>query len=119
MGHVRVRVKIGNPSDRDLVEDVDGALVDTGATLTTVPRALADRLKLDVLEQHQARTAAGTVTADESFAYFEYNGRKPVTPVWISDRYPDVLIGVVTLEAFGLKVDSRSGELEETEFLLL
>lgn len=119
MGHVRVQVRIGNPSDRDLVEDIDDALVDTGATLTTATRSLADRLKLDVLEQHQARTAAGAVTVDESFAYFEYRGRKSVTPVRISDDYPNVLIGVVTLEAFGLKVDPRSGELEETEFLLL
>lgn len=119
MGHVRVSVRIGNPLDRDLVEDVPDALVDTGATLTTVSRHLAQRLQLQVIEQHEARTAAGTVTVDESFALFEYDGHKSVTPVWISDDYPDVLIGVVTLEALGLKVDPRSGTLEKTEFLLL
>jgi aspartyl protease family protein len=116
---VRVSVRIGNPLDRDLVEDVADALVDTVATPTTVPRSMADRLGLQVLDQHEVRTAGGVVTVDESFAYFEYDERKSVTPVWISDDYPDVLIGVITLESFGLKVDPRTGRLERTEFLLL
>ena len=119
MGHVRVTVKIGNPLDRDLVDDIPDALVDTGATLTTVPRELAERLGLEIVDRHEVRTAGGVITVDESFAYFEYDDRKSVTPVWISDEYPDVLIGVVTLESFGLKVDPRSGTLEKTEFLLL
>ena len=119
MGHVRVRIRLGNPGRRRPVVDVNDALVDTGATLSTVPRALADQLKLQVLGQHTTRTAAGVLTLDQSYALFEYDGRRTVTPIWISDTYPGILIGVVTLEALGLAVDPASGELKNSEFLLL
>jgi len=119
MGHVRVRIKLANPSTRADTVEVSDALVDTGATLTTVPRTLADRLNLDVVEKHTTRSVAGPVEVEQSYAYFEYDGRRTVTPVWINDAYPGVLIGVVTLESLGLQVDPGSGKLTNSEFLLL
>ena len=80
---------------------------------------LANQLELEVLSQHQTRTAAGPQTVDQSYAYFEYDGRRTVTPIWISDTYPGVLIGVITLEALGLAIDPASGTLTDSEFLLL
>jgi len=119
MGHVRVRIRLANTGRRQEAIEVEDALVDTGATLTTVPRSLADQLRLEVLGQHETRTAAGVQTVDQSYAFFEYDGRQTVTPVWISDTYPGVLIGVITLEALGLSVDPASGQLTDSEFLLL
>ena len=81
--------------------------------------ALADRLGLDVIGQRQARSAAVSVLIDESYAYFEYDGRHTVTPVWINDDYPGVLIGVITLEALGLAVDLGTGKLIDSELLFL
>lgn len=119
MGHVRVSVRIAHPNRRDDPHDVEEALVDTGATFTTIPRSLADRLGLEVLGQHQVRTAAGVRTVDRSFAYMELEGRDAVLPVGISDEYPGVLIGVYTLEALALAVDPKSGRLVDAELLLL
>ena len=119
MGHVRVRIRLANPQRRRDTVEVEGALVDTGATFTTVPRSLAVELELEILSQHETRTAAGLLTLDQSFAFFEYDGRQTVTPIWISDTFPGVLIGVVTLEALGLAVDPASGQLTNSEFLLV
>ncbi len=66
-----------------------------------------------------ARSAAGPVTIDQSYVYFEYEDRRMVTPIWVSDSYPGVLIGVITLEALGLAVDPGTGKLIESELLLL
>jgi predicted aspartyl protease len=98
---------------------VESALVDRGATFTAIPRALADRLQLEILETHQAQSAAGPISVDESFAYFDYDGHRTVTPVWISDHYEGLLIGVVTLESLGVAVHPRSGQLIESDRLLL
>ena len=46
MGHVKVKAKIGDPN-REKIMEVE-ALVDTGVTLTVVPRRLADELGLEV-----------------------------------------------------------------------
>jgi aspartyl protease family protein len=119
MGHVRVKVRIAHPNRRNQPIEVVDALVDTGASFTTVPRPLANQLGLEVLGKHRTRTANGTIEIDRSFAYIEYDGRDEVMPVWISDSYPGVLIGVFTLEALGLAVDPKNGRLVDSELLLL
>jgi clan AA aspartic protease len=119
MGHVRVSIQIANPSRRDLIVIVENALVDTGATRTTIPRSLAQQLDLEIVGQTVVRTAAGEHTLDQSYALIRYNGSLTYGDVWISDAYPGVLIGVITLESLGLAVDPGSGKLTPFEFLLL
>ena len=119
MGHVRVKLKIANPTKRQEAVEVEDVLVDTGATLWLIPRALADRLELEVLGQIPAETAAGEVSVDHSYAFIEYDGKQSVSDVAISDSYAGVLVGVYTLEALRLAVDPTSGRLVDTKLLLL
>ena len=119
MGHVRVEIEIANPVQRDRVVRVTDALVDTGATRTTINRALSDQLGLEIVGTQQIRTADGASQIDQSFALVRYDGRQTFGDIWVSDVYPGVLIGVVTLESLGLAVDPVSGRLVNAEFLLL
>ena len=119
MGHVRVTIKLAKPERWREPVEVQDALVDTGATFTTLSRSLAQRLGLEVFASQTVRIAAGPVDVDVSSAFLEYDGRRTVTPVWISDTYPGVLMGVFTLEALGLAIDPATGKLTESEFLLL
>lgn len=119
MGHVRIKVKLADFRRWQDAVEVEDALIDTGATFTTIPRALAERLQLETFERQTTRTAAGPVEVDQSYAYLEYDGHRIITPVWISDTYPGVLIDVYTLEGMALAVDPKSGRLIESELLLL
>ncbi len=119
MGHVRVRLKLANPIRRGEPIEVEDALIDTGATWTTLPRELADRLGLEIVGQVAAETAAGEISVDHSFALIEYDGKQSFSDVLISDRVRDVLVGVVTLEGLRLAVDPRSGRLVDTKLLLM
>ena len=119
MGHVRIPVRLANPERRDGAVEVQDALVDTGATWTTVPRALGETLGLKVIGQTPVKTAVGPQLLDQSYAYIELAGKTMVTPLLISDTLDTVLIGVITLEAMGLAVDPTSGQLKESEVFLL
>lgn len=119
MGHVRVGVKLANPERRQEAIEIENALVDTGATWTTVPRALAERLGLRLIGQMGVKTAAGPQTLDQSYAYIELADKRMVTPLLVSDVLEGVLIGVTTLEAMGLAVDPATGQLKESEVFLL
>jgi len=119
MGHVRTAIRIAHPERRELAVDIQDALVDTGASFTTLPRQLAQQLELALLGQLKGRTAAVVQTLDQSYAYIEMAGKRSGTPILISDTLDIVLIGVLTLEALALTVDPGAGQLKESEVLLL
>lgn len=119
MGHVRVSVRLANPAKRRRTVEVADALVDTGATWTTVPRSLADDLGLDIVGQFPVRTAAGPQNLDQSYAFIEIQGKALVSFVLVSDTYPGVLVGVTTLEGMGFAVDPVTERLVDSELLLL
>jgi clan AA aspartic protease len=118
VGHVNIQLTISNPSDPSLASTVE-ALVDTGATVTVVPRSLADQLKLNVTGQKTVRTANGIIVVDRSSAILQIDGKSEINPIVISDTLDRTLVGVVTLETLELAVDPTTGRLTEGETLLL
>ncbi|MGC8999154.1 MAG: aspartyl protease family protein [Candidatus Bathyarchaeia archaeon] len=116
MGHVWVKVKIGDENLTRFVE-VD-ALVDTGATLTIIPRKMALDLNLRLTGKSTVETGAGRLELERSRVWIELEGRSEVVPALISDVIDKVLIGVTTLEVLGLQVDPLTGKLREWTLLL-
>jgi Predicted aspartyl protease len=116
MGYVWVTVKVGSEDGSRVIEA--RALVDTGATLTVVPRAIANELGLRVTGRSRVETGAGVIEVDRSRALIEIEGRSEVVPVLISDIIDKVLIGVTTLEVLELEVDPETGRLRERALLL-
>ncbi|MCP8320206.1 MAG: hypothetical protein H3Z52_04580 [archaeon] len=118
MGHVNVKLKLANPIELEKsIEKL--AIVDTGATFTTLPLSIANNLNLNVIGKIKVKTATKIDQLDQSYAYIEINDKKTVTPVLISKTLDRILIGVITLEALGLAVDPTTGQLKEAEILLL
>ena len=108
-----MKVKEGSlSSDKPRSIEVADALVDTGATLLSMPRAMIHQLGLARMRKRTARTAAGTV---------EFGIHEPVR-LTVQDRdciievaeIPDdcpVLIGQVPLELLDFVVDPVAQKL--------
>jgi len=64
MGHVEVNVGLSNPNTGAKTDEK--GLVDTGATLSVLPRKLAESLRLPVKSRSKAVTAGGPVSVDLS-----------------------------------------------------
>jgi clan AA aspartic protease len=116
MRHIWVDVRIGSEDCLKVTEV--RALVDTGATLTIIPRSLAIDLGLRVTGKSRVETDAGVIELDRSRAYIEIMGRGDIIPVLISDIIDKVLIGVTTLEILELEVDPITRRLRERTLLL-
>jgi clan AA aspartic protease len=114
--HVWVRARVGDESGSKSAE-VE-ALVDTGATLTVIPRRLAEELGLRVTGRTEVETAAGKITLERTRVRLELEGREELVPALISDVIDKVLIGVTALEVLGLQVDPLTGRLKEWTALL-
>jgi aspartyl protease family protein len=119
MGHVRIPLRISNPDDLGKTVEVRDALIDTGATWTSVPRSLVSSLGLRRVGTIRVRTAAGQQELDQSYAQLELSGKSLVTNISVSDTLDTVLVGVTTLESLGFAVDPVKGQLIETDLLLL
>ena len=117
MGHTYVDVNLTSPTTGEGISIT--ALVDTGATTTTVPRALADKLNLPEITRRTVVTASGQEIMPVSYAIIDISGEKTVTDVLISEKLNRVLIGVTTLESLAFKVNPKTGNLEKSEVLLL
>ncbi len=92
--------------------------MDTGATLTTLPKKLADELGIKPTSAEQVSTGAGIIKLPRGEAWIKVNGKEGPFSVWISNIIDTVLPGVVVLESLGFKVDPTTGTLEEKPLLL-
>jgi len=95
------------------------ALVDTGVTLTVVPRRIDGELQLPVIRRRRVARANDVAKLDECIGVAEIMGEKAYTHILVSDDVDTVIIGVVTLETLGLEVDPVVGKLKEAKTYLL
>ncbi|MEW6070546.1 MAG: aspartyl protease family protein [Candidatus Thermoplasmatota archaeon] len=116
MGHVWVDVEISNEA-RTESKKVRG-LIDTGATLTTLPEPLAKELKIEVIKEDRIQTAAGLINIKKGRVFIKIENKEDLQTIWTSDIIDKVLIGSVTLETLGLKVNPVTGKVEETPLIL-
>jgi clan AA aspartic protease len=124
MGRVAVTAKVENLGDLVLVKrgflpadqvrsiEVSDALVDTGASILSLPKSMIQQLGLELVRARTAMTSDGTVTLNVyGTARLTIQGRDCPTDVSeLPDECP-VLIGQVPLELLDFVIDMRGGSL--------
>jgi len=116
MGHSWVYIEISD-LERKKSRRVK-ALVDTAASLTTLPKKLADALGIKPFTEEQVKTGAGTIKISRGRAWIKLQGKESPFNIWISDFIDKVLLGVVVLEVLGFEVDPTTEKLKPTPLLL-
>jgi aspartyl protease family protein len=102
MGLFHVKGQLTGPTGN--VEDVE-FLVDTGATLSVVPQALAHKLDLKATRSQRVVIAGGQhATWPIAEARLKLNGDEITTPCFIAPNVP-ALLGAVALESLFVAVD--------------
>jgi len=88
------------------------ALVDNGATYTTLPTSVLRRLGVSPHTQRRFSLANGVrVTRDIGRAWVRVDGKEELTLVVFGDEGAQPLLGAVTLEEMGLGVDPIARKL--------
>jgi clan AA aspartic protease len=117
MGSFRVSVDVGDPGG-ERFQAVE-ALVDTGASYTWLPGSLLESLGVQPEEQRPFVLADGRrVEYGIATALVRMDGRVKPTQVVFGDEGTEPLLGVITLEEFGLGVDALNERLIPTPGLL-
>ena len=114
MGETRVSLKLLGPKGDAKVE----MLVDTGSTLTKIPRAVASKIGISPRYKAEVELADGRVIErDVSEASAEFNGIMNTIPLLIGPDSEEPLLGLTTLEVFRLKVNPVTQKLEPARFI--
>lgn len=119
MGTVFIAVEFAHPTDSSKSIILDNVVVDTGATLASVPRRLADELGLPIFTRRYVRTIESRIEMDIAFAMLTIGGERTLQEVMVSDSYDQPLIGVIPLESLGFAVDPLNKRIVPVELLLL
>jgi len=117
MGYAWVDAVIKNPFTGRSISVK--ALVDTGATLTVIPRRIADELALLVIGKSLVQIAKGVTELEARFGVVGIMGEETPARILVSDELDTVIIGITVLEQLGLEVDPTTGKLKKTKLLLL
>jgi clan AA aspartic protease len=108
MGLFRVKAQLTGPTGR--VEAVQ-MLVDTGATLSVIPRSLAEKLELKTTRSQRVVIAGGERDIwPVAEARLSLDGAEITTPCFIAPDGP-TLLGAVALESLFLAVDPVAKKL--------
>lgn len=110
---VRARVRKGRRA-----AEVD-FLVDSGASYTVLPEAVWKKLRLRPIATRTFALADGsTVVRRLSEVRFEYGGEGRTVQVVLGERRDEAVLGVLTLEAFGLMLNPFRRELAPMRLLM-
>ncbi len=118
MGTFRVQVEVGDPTG-ERFEPVD-ALVDTGATYTSLPRPLLDALGVVPHTRDRFVLADGRhVEREIGRTWIRIGGVTEMTLVVFAERGSPALLGAYALEGLRLAADPVARRLVPTPGLLL
>ena len=116
MGTFYVDVEIGDPEGREFV--VVNALVDTGASHTSLPGRLLRSLGVAPRAQRRMRLADGRrVQLSLGATMMRWDGEEFPVPVLFASDEATPLLGATSLQAFGLVVDAAGERLVPAEYL--
>jgi clan AA aspartic protease len=119
MGLFQVSVKLANPACPERTREVS-LLVDTGATLSWIPREVLESLQVKPTSTLPFQLADGRVLEREvGAALFTINGKRLAVPVAFGDPGEEPVLGATALESMGFAVDPIEQRLVPRPLLAL
>jgi clan AA aspartic protease len=106
MSIYRTNLRVANPRESSRESATVESLVDTGAELTWMPADLLEPVGIVRLKKRSFRTANGQILQrDVGYAIVRAEGYETIDEVVFGEPGDQVLLGVRTLEGFGVAVD--------------
>lgn len=118
MGITTVKLIIKNPIKPDKKAEGD-FLVDTGAHYTVIPEAFVKKLGLKPAYTQEFSLADGKIIKRAiGGASVSLEGKELPVPVVLGEKGDSAILGVTTLESFGLMIDPFKRKLYHSRLML-
>ena len=118
MGMTRVTLIIKNPSNPQKKAEAK-FLVDSGAHYTVIPFSIVKELNLKPVFEQEFSLADGRIVKRKiGAAIIGFEGKELPMPVVLGEKGDEGLLGVLTLENFGLMLDPFNRRLYKVKLML-
>jgi clan AA aspartic protease len=118
MGTTLVSVRVSNVADPDRHADVD-MIVDSGAIYSVLPERVLRGIGVEPRARERFGLADGRqIKRDVGHALFEIDGRSGPSTVVFGRRSDACLLGIVTLEELGLRLDPLKRRLRPIRLMI-
>lgn len=118
MSIFKVSIIARNIKDENLISPPVEALVDTGSELTWLPRDLLADIKVIPVRKRAFSTTKQPVTRESGYAILTAEGFETVDQVVFAEPGDMTLLGVRTVEGFGVIVDNIAHRLVATSTIV-
>jgi len=119
MSTFKVSVVARNTKDESLVSPPTEVLVDTGSELTWLPKDLLAGIQVaPVRRRHFSTATKQLITRETGYAILKAEGFETVDEVVFAEPSDMALLGVRTLEGFGVMVDNLAHRFVATTTLV-
>jgi clan AA aspartic protease len=119
MGMFEVKVQLANLAAPSQTEEVS-LLVDTGATLSWIPRKILEKLGVKAFSRLPFTLADGSrLERDTTAVLLTVDGRKAAVQVAIGEQGEEAVLGATSLEGLGFLVDPVGKKLVPRDLLAL
>ena len=110
MSIFKVNLSAINPKEEHLQTPLIDSLVDTGSELSWMPKQVLLDIRLHPRGKKRLTTAAGQIVErDYGYAILSAEGYSTIDEVVFAEKGDLTLLGVRTLEGFGVMVDNTGG----------
>ena len=118
MGVTTVKLTIKNPLNGGKAIEKE-FLVDTGAHYTVIPQNIVQKLGIKKSYTQEFALADGKIIKrDIGSAFVNFEGRQLAVPVVLGKRGDSALLGITTLEGFGLMIDPFKRRIYSSKLML-
>jgi predicted aspartyl protease len=118
MGMTEIRVRLVNLADSRRAAEID-MIVDSGAIFSVVPSPVLRGIGVEPGESRTFRLASrASIRRGVGNVLYDIDGRTGAAPVVFGRRGDASLLGVVTLEALGLRLDPLRRTLHPLKLMI-
>ncbi|MBE0415155.1 MAG: hypothetical protein IBX36_01245 [Dehalococcoidia bacterium] len=119
MGFTYVKILVCNPFEQERQKEVE-LLIDTGATMSVIPRQILDGLGIKPVKRDSFRVfGGGGIERDIGPLLLKYEDRIAFTQVAFGEKDDTPVLGAIALETMGYQVDPVTKKLKRVDLLLL
>jgi clan AA aspartic protease len=106
-------LKRGTISEEEVKRMTVNALVDSGASLLTIPESVKQQLDLQKVDEQQAELADGSIIAVEVVGPVEvrFQNRKAITAAMVIPQEAEVLLGAIPMQSMDVLIDPKQERL--------